>query len=91
VAIAPGLIMTEAVAGFPERALQQYRAERVLPWPATVEEIAGTVAFLASDEGRSITGQTIVVDSGTSTHRPRHAMAAWEAMLADGSADPLGS
>jgi enoyl-[acyl-carrier-protein] reductase (NADH) len=82
--------MTEASSRFPERALAQYRAERLLPWPAMASDIAGVVAFLTSDEGRAITGQTIVVDCGTTTHRPRHAMAAWEAMLAGGEADPIG-
>lgn len=89
VAVAPGLVTTETIEGFPEQRLAQYRAERVLPWAASVEEIAGLVAFLASDEGRSITGQTIVVDSGTTAHRPRHAMATWDAMLATGEAEPM--
>ena len=81
VAVAPGLVMTDALRRFPEKALAEYAAERVLPWPAEVEDIAATVAFLASDEARAITGQTIVVDSGTTIHRPRHAMGQWQEML----------
>ncbi|GAA4058730.1 hypothetical protein GCM10022214_08930 [Actinomadura miaoliensis] len=32
------------------------------------------VAFLASAEARCVTGQTIVIDSGTTAHRPEHAL-----------------
>jgi NAD(P)-dependent dehydrogenase (short-subunit alcohol dehydrogenase family) len=81
VAVAPGLVMTDAIKGLSERTLAEYKAERVLPWPAEVEDIAAVVTFLASDEARAITGQTIVVDSGTTTHRPRHAMFQWQDML----------
>lgn len=78
--VAPGLVLTERIsATMSERQLAQYRAERLLPWAADPEDIAGVVAFLASDEARCITGQTIVVDSGTTTHRPRHAMLQWDA------------
>jgi NAD(P)-dependent dehydrogenase (short-subunit alcohol dehydrogenase family) len=31
---------------------------------ATMEEVAGTVAFLASTAAESITGQTIIIDGG---------------------------
>jgi NAD(P)-dependent dehydrogenase (short-subunit alcohol dehydrogenase family) len=84
--VAPGLIMTERNrAAMSDYRLAAYAAERLLPWPASPEDIASVVAWLASDEARGITGQTIVVDSGTTAHRPRHAMKAWEATLAGGS------
>jgi len=78
-AVAPGLILTPRnmeVMG--EERLEIYAAERLLPWPAAPEDIAAVVAWLASDEAHCITGQTIVVDSGTLAHRPRHAMKQWE-------------
>jgi NAD(P)-dependent dehydrogenase (short-subunit alcohol dehydrogenase family) len=81
--VAPGLILTprnQEVMG-PER-LEIYAAERLLPWAAEPEDIAAVVAWVASDEARCITGQTIVVDSGTLAHRPRHAMKQWEAARA---------
>jgi NAD(P)-dependent dehydrogenase (short-subunit alcohol dehydrogenase family) len=83
-AIAPGLVLSEALQSrLSPRQLREYGAERLLPWPAAPDDVAATVAFLASDEARCITGQTIVVDSGTTTHRPRHAMRAWERSLAE--------
>ena len=82
-AVAPGLVLTERLrAGLSARQQAEYAAERLLPWAAEPEDVAAVVAFLAGDEARCITGQTIVVDSGTTTHRPRHAMQAWERMLA---------
>jgi len=79
-AIAPGLIMSDTSrAALSEEQLKAMAAERVLPWAAEPEDIAAAVAWLASDEARCITGQTIVVDSGTTAHRPMHAMRAWEA------------
>jgi NAD(P)-dependent dehydrogenase (short-subunit alcohol dehydrogenase family) len=82
--VAPGLIMSD-IAGqaLSEHQLAERAAERILPWPAEPEDIAGVVCWLASDEARGITGQTIVVDSGITAHRPHHAMKAWEAMLAE--------
>jgi NAD(P)-dependent dehydrogenase (short-subunit alcohol dehydrogenase family) len=83
-AIAPGLVMTERVASaMSGHRLAAYAAERLLPWPADPADIAAVVAWLASDEARCITGQTIVIDSGTTAHRPRHAMKRWESMLED--------
>ena len=87
-AVAPGLIMTEGNRTRQSAyRLAAYAAERLLPWAAQPEDIAGVVTFLASDEGRCITGQTIVVDSGTLAHRPRHAMKQWEEALRRGDLD----
>lgn len=78
--VAPGLIMTDtARAVLTERHYAELAAERLLPWAAEPDDIAATVAWLASDEARCITGQTLVVDSGTTAHRPGHAMRAFEA------------
>jgi NAD(P)-dependent dehydrogenase (short-subunit alcohol dehydrogenase family) len=80
-AIAPSLILsagiesTLAATGM----LGELAAERLLEWPSTAEEIAGIAAWLSSDEARGITGQTIVVDSGTTAHRHRHAFKQWDA------------
>jgi NAD(P)-dependent dehydrogenase (short-subunit alcohol dehydrogenase family) len=81
-AVAPGLIMSEvARRALSERQLAERASERLLPWAAEPEEIAGVVCWLASDEARGITGQTLVVDSGITAHRPIHAMKSWERVL----------
>ncbi|HSS09528.1 MAG TPA: SDR family oxidoreductase [Acidimicrobiales bacterium] len=81
VAVAPSLVRTSALMAIGERRLAQFAAERLLPWAIEPDEIAGVVAWLASDEARSITGQTIIVDGGLTAHRPRLSMDAWEETL----------
>ena len=44
--------------------LLRHVLDRDLLGVATVSEVASTTLFLASDESRSITGQTISIDSG---------------------------
>lgn len=83
VAVAPGLIMSDTSrAALSEAQLRVFSAERILPWAAEPEDIAAVVTWLASDEARCITGQTIVVDSGTTAHRPQHAMKQWDSLRA---------
>ncbi|WP_426576627.1 SDR family NAD(P)-dependent oxidoreductase [Xenorhabdus stockiae] len=62
--IMPGMIMTEGLMAFGEDNLKQI--ETVIPMGAlgSPEDIGYTACFLASDEAKNITGQTIVVDGG---------------------------
>ena len=81
-AVAPGLIMSAtSKAVLSERDLAEFAVERALPWAAEPEDVAATVVWLASDEARCITGQTIVVDSGILARRPRDVLKDWDAAL----------
>jgi NAD(P)-dependent dehydrogenase (short-subunit alcohol dehydrogenase family) len=66
-AVAPGLIATRFAARL--MADPAFMARRMaatpLRRPGTVDEVAGTVLWLASPAGAFVTGQTIVVDGGT--------------------------
>lgn len=68
-AVAPGVTLTPMV----ESRLEDERFRKIntemTPFPrlGRVEDIAGTVAFLCSDAGSFINGQTIVVDGGWSS------------------------
>ncbi len=63
-ALAPGLVLTEAVAQAPEQlkdmALTQTRSPRL----GSPNDIAALVAFLASDDGAWINGQVLSIDGG---------------------------
>jgi NAD(P)-dependent dehydrogenase (short-subunit alcohol dehydrogenase family) len=66
-AVAPGYTRTELIQQALDDGSQQeqWMLERVpLNRLASPEEIAGAVRFLAGDEARYITGQTVVVDGG---------------------------
>jgi len=62
--IAPGFIMTEMTAVLPDAVKDA--AKQVIPVRrfGQVEDVAGAVAFLASDEAGYITGQVLCVDGG---------------------------
>jgi NAD(P)-dependent dehydrogenase (short-subunit alcohol dehydrogenase family) len=81
-AVAPGLILSEtSLAALSERQLAEFNIEQALPWSAHPADIAAAVVWLASDESRCITGQTIVVDSGIMVRRPLDTLRAWERAL----------
>lgn len=66
VGVAPGLIAREGLdQNWPE-GLARWRAATPLRRPVTAQEVAATVAFLASDAASGITGVTIPVDAGWS-------------------------
>ena len=64
--IAPGLVRTDFARALWENPERLARVEEHYPMRRIGEpdDIAGTAVFLASDAGRYITGQTIVVDGG---------------------------
>ncbi|MFM7275916.1 MAG: SDR family oxidoreductase [Gammaproteobacteria bacterium] len=64
--IEPGYILTQAMSALGDEAQLKAMAHCIpLGRLGTVEEIAHTMLFLASDEAAYITGQTIVVDGGS--------------------------
>ena len=65
-AVAPGFIDTPMTQVLPEERKQTIMASIPLGYLGTPRDIAETVAFLASEEARYITGQVITVDGGIS-------------------------
>ena len=76
-AVNPGVIITDvhkkggmsadSYKAFLEHCKTTHAMERV----GTVDEVAKTVAFLASDDSSFITGQTLAIDGGRSIMCPR--------------------
>lgn len=70
-AVAPGPLMTELFhRGRAEQAAQTILRRQPWPEPGAASDVAGVVAFLASDDARLITGETIVVDGGLLARGP---------------------
>jgi NAD(P)-dependent dehydrogenase (short-subunit alcohol dehydrogenase family) len=65
-AVAPGFTQTEGSKVLEHGGFISRAASRCIKHDLRPEDITGTIAFLCSDEGRFITGQTIVVDAGGS-------------------------
>lgn len=63
-AVCPGAIATEAHNRIPRDTLEALVAATPVGFIATPEEVGGLVAYLASDEARFVTGQTIAINGG---------------------------
>ncbi len=63
-AVAPGFIVTDMTDKLPDAVKESMAAQIPLKRFGEVEDIAETVAFLASEKAAYITGQTIQVDGG---------------------------
>ena len=65
-AVLPGFVETDMTSGLTEDVLKTLREKECLARGTTTRDVANAVAFLASDNAASITGQTLIVDAGTS-------------------------
>jgi 3-oxoacyl-[acyl-carrier protein] reductase len=62
--VAPGFVETEMTAVLPEEKKAEYLGQIPLGRYASVEEVASTVLWLASDGAAYVTGAVIPVDGG---------------------------
>jgi len=62
--VAPGYINTEMTSDLPDAVKEKLLSEIPLGVLGEGEDIAGAVAYLSSDDGRYVTGQTIHVNGG---------------------------
>ena len=70
-AVAPGLILTPAALNnLNEEVRKIFLGQCATPYLGEPQDIAATIAFLASEDARYITGQTIVADGGLTIHNP---------------------
>ncbi|MCR4667533.1 MAG: 3-oxoacyl-[acyl-carrier-protein] reductase [Desulfovibrio sp.] len=63
-AVAPGFIETDMTSAIPAELKEQYKEAIPLRRMGSAEDVAGAVAFLASDDARYITGQVLSVNGG---------------------------
>ncbi len=70
-AVLPGAIMTKAsIDNTPKELWDRLEEHALTPHLGQPEDIAATVAFLASEDARFITAQIITVDGGYAAHYP---------------------
>lgn len=70
-AVAPGLVLTPAaLRNLPQQMQDVFVRHNALPYLGAPEDVAAAIVFLASEDARYITGQTIVVDGGLTIHNP---------------------
>ena len=63
--IAPGYMETAMTSGLQGEKLERIKRRSPLGHLATVEDVAGAVVYLLSDDAKNITGITITVDAGS--------------------------
>lgn len=63
--IAPGYMRTAMTSGLQGEKLESIKRRSPLGHLAEVEDVAGTVKYLLSDDAKNITGTTITVDAGS--------------------------
>ena len=71
--VAPGVVLTEALEKTVPGLKEMIQRHILTPEFGTPDDIAGLVAFLASDEARYITGENISISGGGLVHQPHYA------------------
>ncbi len=66
VGVAPGLVDRAGLEDAWPEGVARFRAASALGRPVTAQEVAATVAFLASGAASGLTGTTVTVDAGWS-------------------------
>ncbi len=69
-AVAPGLVLTPAVADVSHERLEVASRSYPMPRLCAPEDVANAVLFLASDEAAFVNGTTLMVDGGASIYMP---------------------
>ena len=59
-----------ATKALPDNLREIFLKQNAVHYLGEAADIAGTIAFLASDDARYISGQTITADGGMSCHNP---------------------
>lgn len=62
--VAPGYIVTEMTEKLPVDVQETIKSEIPMASLGTVEDVAGAVAYLAGEDGRYVTGQTLHINGG---------------------------
>jgi 3-oxoacyl-[acyl-carrier protein] reductase len=63
--VAPGYMETDMTAGLQGDKLETIRRRSPLGHLATVQDVAGAVAYLLSEDAANVTGTTLTVDAGS--------------------------
>jgi 3-oxoacyl-[acyl-carrier protein] reductase len=63
-AVAPGFVETDMTHGLSPKQMEQIKRRSALQRMTTVDDVAGSVAFLISQQAAGITGQVLTVDAG---------------------------
>jgi len=66
-AVAPGFVPTDLTDPLPQKVKDELMRQIPLGRFGTVEDVAGAIAFLVSEDASYITGQVLVVDGGMVT------------------------